>query len=88
MSEYQQYYDEFHSGYWADPNPKLCRCHGSGWALSELDTWHECHIHHTPGQRHPEDDSEPTPLPDGFIAPTVPQMDDSDISFDDNDIPF
>lgn len=39
---------------WADPNPRTCPCRGSGWLLSDFDTWHECHFHgRTP---HPEDD--------------------------------
>jgi hypothetical protein len=52
----QAYYNEFSQGHWADPDPKLCGCRGSGWALSDVDTWHKCPIHHKPGQRHPEDD--------------------------------
>ncbi len=53
MSELQQYYDDFCSGYWADEDPNRCRCGGGGWALSEVDTWHECPIHYK-GQIHPE----------------------------------
>ncbi len=53
MSELQQYYDDFRSGYWADPDPEICDCRGSGYALSEVDTWHECPIHYN-GQIHPE----------------------------------
>lgn len=61
MSELQQYYDDFRTGYWADPDPAHCRCRGSGYALSEVDTWHQCPYHFKPGQGHPEDDhySEP-----------------------------
>jgi hypothetical protein len=31
-------------------------CRGSGYALSDLDTWHECPYHCTPTTRHPECD--------------------------------
>lgn len=44
------------SGLWADPDPKECPCHGHGYTLSDLDTWHQCPIHWTPETRHPEDD--------------------------------
>ena len=54
MSELQSYYDAFKTGAWADPDPKKCLCRGFGWALSDVDTWHECPIHK--GHRHPEDD--------------------------------
>ncbi len=37
-----------------DPDPKQCGCHGTGWILSDFDTWHQCPAHHK-GQRHPED---------------------------------
>lgn len=50
----QAYYDEFRCGYWAEPDPTRCLCHGSGWALSDVDTWHECPVHFR-GQLHPED---------------------------------
>lgn len=59
MSELQQYYNDFCSGYWADPDPNNCRCRGCGYVLSEVDTWHECPYHYKKGQRHPEDDSCP-----------------------------
>lgn len=54
-SELAAYYQDFRSGYWAHPNASECRCKGSGWALSEVDTWHPCPIHHIRGQCHPED---------------------------------
>lgn len=53
MSELQSYYDTFRCGYWACENENDCPCHGSGWALSDVDTWHECPIHFH-GQMHPE----------------------------------
>lgn len=52
----QDEFNEFSRGYWADPDPKLCLCRGSGYALSDLDTWHKCPYHCTPTTRHPEDD--------------------------------
>ena len=36
-------------------NPSRCPCNGSGWFLSDYDTWHECGTHFQ-GQPHPEDD--------------------------------
>jgi hypothetical protein len=56
MSELQLYYDSFKTGYWVDEDPEKCRCGGSGYALSEVDTWHECPEHYVPGQPHPEMD--------------------------------
>lgn len=55
MSELQRYYDSFKTGYWAHPEKDKCRCRGGGYALSEVDTWHECPYHHVPGQPHPEE---------------------------------
>lgn len=54
MSELQSYYENFRTGYWANPNASRCPCHGGGWALSEVDTWHQCPCHYR-GQPHPED---------------------------------
>jgi hypothetical protein len=54
MSEYDQYYESFRQGRWATLKPNECLCHGSGWALSDLDTWHKCPQHYK-GQTHPED---------------------------------
>jgi hypothetical protein len=50
----QQYYDDFRQGYWATEDPATCLCRGHGWALSDLDTWHQCPVHYR-GQLHPED---------------------------------
>lgn len=55
MSEQSLYYESFSSGYWCEADPKACRCRGSGWALSELDTFHKCPEHYK-GQPHPETD--------------------------------
>ena len=49
----QQYYDNFATGYWATEDARVCPCHGHGWALSEVDTWHKCRVHFS-GQPHPE----------------------------------
>lgn len=35
----------------------MCRCGGSGWALSEVDTFHECPFHYE-GQPNSEDPDE------------------------------
>jgi hypothetical protein len=53
MSELELYYRNFSMGQWAHSDASRCRCGGSGWALSEVDTWHTCPIHYT-GQTHPE----------------------------------
>lgn len=54
MSELQAYYDNFRTGYWATESAEDCPCHGRGYALSEVDTWHKCPVHHA-GQLSPED---------------------------------
>lgn len=46
MSELQTYYDNFSRGYWAHEDAAVCRCGGSGWVLSEVDTFHECRFHY------------------------------------------
>lgn len=79
----QAYYDDFRTGHWADPDASRCPCHGSGWALSDVDTWHECPCHYA-GQQHPEDWSPDEvalmPSPPIPVVPYVPCTDD--------DIPF
>lgn len=40
---------------WAHPHPDKCPCGGSGWLLSDYDTWHECGLH-SHGAPHPEDE--------------------------------
>jgi hypothetical protein len=54
MSEQRGYYDNFRMGSFARSAFDKCGCRGSGYALSEVDTWHQCPLHYT-GQRHPED---------------------------------
>lgn len=56
-NEYQAHYYDFQTGYWADEDPEKCWCHGSGWALSQVDTWHRCPFHGADA-RHPEDDND------------------------------
>lgn len=56
MSELEHYYNNFRAGSFERRDPDKCRCRGTGYALSEVDTWHKCPVHYTPGQRHPEDD--------------------------------
>ena len=56
MSELQHYYNNFRAGSFERLDPARCGCRGTGYALSEVDTWHKCPVHYTPGQRHPEDD--------------------------------
>lgn len=54
----QGMFDDFdfavRSGQLSDPDPAECGCRGSGWFLSDLDTWHECPAHR--GRPHPEFD--------------------------------
>lgn len=54
-SELTQYHTAFNTGYWATEDAGECPCRGYGWALSDVDTWHECPAHFT-GQRHPDVD--------------------------------
>lgn len=43
----QSYYDNFATqpSRWATDDPTTCACHGRGWFLSDLDTWHKCPLH-------------------------------------------
>lgn len=84
----QAYYDMFNSGCWATSNASDCPCHGHGWALSDVDTWHQCPVHFN-GQRHPEDDRDDEPCDVVALSPApmfmtlpAPAPDFSD------DIPF
>lgn len=36
-------------------DPEDCACRGSGWVLSQVDTWHKCPVASHAGP-HPEDD--------------------------------
>lgn len=40
---------------WNEINPSRCPCRGSGWLLSDFDTWHRCTAHGA-DVPHPEDD--------------------------------
>ncbi len=53
MSELQHYYENFCSGWWAMDKEDECPCRGSGWAVSEVDTVHQCPKHFK-GQLHPD----------------------------------
>lgn len=55
-SELQGYYDSFSQGHWASRNKRKCACRGSGWTLSDVDTWHKCPVHYVEGQHDPFDD--------------------------------
>ncbi len=52
-SEQAAYYQAFSTGYWASEDAASCPCHGQGYVLSEVDTWHECPVHFC-GQLHPD----------------------------------
>ena len=58
MSEYQQYYEAFTARLCSpeELTPDQCHCHGGGWILSDVDTWHKCPDHYVQGQKHPDDD--------------------------------
>lgn len=62
MSDLQAYYDNYATqpSRWAHPDPARCGCHGGGWFLSELDTFHACPEHSisVKGRKppHPEDE--------------------------------
>ena len=86
MSELQHYYDSFRSAYWADHDRALCGCRGTGWALSQVDTWHQCPIHGK-GVPHPDEvemegddatDVGPAPV---VVRPPLPAEDDDHIPF-------
>jgi hypothetical protein len=78
----QDEYNEFCRGLWADPDPKKCRCCGNGWALSDLDTWHQCPFHYNKDSRHPEDDHYdiPSTQPIGDVASAGAMMEGDDMT--------
>lgn len=55
MSEYSQYYADSCAGSFASLDADECGCHGHGYFLSEVDTWHRCPVHYVAGQGHPLD---------------------------------
>jgi hypothetical protein len=72
QTEAQMHIGAIRAGWSSTEDPETCACHGSGWILSQLDTFEECRIHYT-GQTHPENvccdceqrrcDCEPSPVP-------------------------
>jgi hypothetical protein len=94
----QAYFNEFSEGHWADPDEKVCGCRGSGYALSDVDTWHKCPYH--PATRHPEDDyydDDPVVNADSDeLAITAEDMEAAEtrlavrapVALTDDDIPF
>lgn len=80
MCEYTAYYESFSSGYWAHPEADKCLCHGTGWAASEIGTWHKCRYHYNSSCPHPEFE----PQSDGVFVISVrssPVIEDDDIPF-------
>lgn len=55
-SEHALYHEVMEAQGWADPDPAVCRCGGSGWVLSSADAWYACRFHEGP---HPEAEGEP-----------------------------
>ena len=49
-----QDFRDLESGLWAEPWSETCPCRGSGWLLSDFDTWHRCPVHGR-GVPHPEE---------------------------------
>ena len=60
MSLQQVYEEACCTSTWSDPDPALCGCHGCGWFLSDVDTWHLCPRHNDgqPPSDAPEEDWE------------------------------
>lgn len=88
-NEFEAHYYNCEAGYFAHPDASQCGCQGTGYYLSQVDTWHECPVHHVPGQPHPEDnfedfeeEAETTEAQDTVPAPPPAFDPDSD------DIPF
>ncbi len=89
-NEHEAHYRRCQTGeYFAHPDPSQCGCRGSGYYLSQVDTWHECPFHHIVGQAHPEDleefevsDTEPVPTARDTVPTPPPTFEDED------DIPF
>lgn len=86
MSEYTAYYQAISTGYWADEDAERCPCHGGGWFLSQVDTWHRCPIHGF-DKIHPEllwDENDEPIEPGAYARPEqLPE-----IEWGDDDIPF
>jgi len=56
MSEQENYFREYaNPGAWQREDPDECGCRGTGWFLSQLDTWHPCRVHPDESGGHPED---------------------------------
>ena len=85
MSEQSNYYENYClAGAFAREDADECGCRGSGWFLSEVDTWHECPAHHVAGQRHPDDEDvfEGPAEAVARVAPVaVAVVEDDDIQF-------
>lgn len=82
----QGYYDACKAGGFQAADPAECGCGGRGYFLSDLDIWFRCSIHATPGQRHPEDDSDDfTPIEGPMEGPVLgdvaPPKADDDMPF-------
>ena len=84
-SEYTLYYASFPGivAHEMDPDPDICICRGSGWILSNIDTWHPCWVHKG---SHPEDDSADVE-PWNFNPPAAPKVEGPEPELVD-DIPF
>lgn len=87
MTELEQYYYNFKNcPQDLDLPADVCRCRGTGWLLSDVDTWHVCRAHNV-GQRHPDDYREYDD-DEGSLeaAPRAPEP--APAPQEDDDIPF
>jgi hypothetical protein len=85
-SEHEIYYQEVACGAaWVDEDPDACGCKGSGYWLSELDTWHKCRLH-APDAVHPEYEYCLEEMEEQEIV--IPAEDSIPDVIDESDIPF
>lgn len=55
MNHVADFLNQLDTAVWNDIDPAKCPCRGSGWLLSDYDTWHRCRTHGI-GVPHPEDE--------------------------------
>ena len=88
MNAMREEFRYLESGQWAEEDPKECPCNGSGWLLSDLDTWHRCPTH---GKGKPcPDDDHPEPEFDVEMEKVklIRVLNGMADSLDDSDVPF
>jgi hypothetical protein len=66
---------------WADVGHEACGCRGSGWWLSEVDTFHKCPFH-APDAPHPLDEDCEEDMSDAvFVEAPVVSVPSDDLPF-------